>query len=55
MSVKSFQIYSRRCRAMLAKGGLPKGDPSLMTLISSLTPETVFGGNGFRKGVSHGL
>jgi hypothetical protein len=55
VSAKSFQIYSRRCRAMLAKGGLPKGDALLMTLISRLTPEMVFGGLGFVEGVSHEL
>ena len=42
MAVKSFRFTVAGVEQSLVKGGLPKGDPSLMTLISGLTPETVF-------------
>jgi len=55
ISLKSFQIYSRRCRAMLAKDGLPRGDAALVMLLTTFSPWLVFGGDVFEEGGRHEL
>ena len=56
VSVKSFRFTVAGVEQSLAKGGLPKGDPSLMTLKFPLSHQRCFLEEMvFREGVRHEL